>query len=167
MSLPVNSNTISTLKIEIKMQAAGRRPADEWGEQETLLLKRDTFHGNQESPRERHCLGYAACGWVLGEELAIDLIYNTEVISLDHEDGGLYYFTHAAACVFQDGPDILEGLPGLIFKAVANDASCVGVQAGGAGEENEFFGDDCLWKDLAHTGGLRGVEILSCFHIGV
>jgi len=132
-----------------------------------MLLKCDTFYGDQDPSGEGHYLWYAACGCVVREKLTINLIYDAEVITLDHEDGCLYYFTHVAACVFQDGPDIFEGLPGLVFKAVTNDASCMGVQAGGAGEENEFFSDDCLREDLAHAGSLCGIEIFSCCHDGI
>lgn len=133
----------------------------------SYLAKSYTFYRDQDPSREGHCLGGAACGRVLGEELAVDLIQYGKIISLDHEDGCLDDFAHAAACVFQDGPDVLEGCSGLVFKAIANYLSCIGVEAGGTGQKNEFFGDDGLGKDLAHTRGLRGIEIFSCFHGGI
>jgi hypothetical protein len=35
----------------------------------------------------------------------------------------------------------------------------------GAGDEDEFVGYDCLWKGLAHPGGLCGVEVFLFSHI--
>jgi len=88
-----------------------------------ILLKGDTFHRDQDPSGEGHDLGSASRRWVFGKELAVDFIYDAKVIAADHENGGLYDPAQAAARFFQNDLDILESLPDLILKIIADDFS--------------------------------------------
>lgn len=122
-------------------------------------MKRDTFHGDEDAGREGHDLRGAAGGRIFGEEFAIDLVDDAEVVAGDHENGGLDDFAEAAAGFFQNYFDVLKSLPGLVFEVVADDFASVEVETGGAGDEDEVVGDDGLGEGLAHAGGFRGVEV--------
>jgi hypothetical protein len=100
----------------------------------------------------------------LGKELTINLVDHTKVITGDHENGCFDDFAEGTAGFFQDDLNVSKALPGLIFEVVADDFVGIEVVAGGAGDKDEFFGYYCLWKGLAHAGGLWGVKVLGFFH---
>ncbi len=131
----------------------------------TYLAKRYTFDRNQNPCRERHHLGSTPGRWVFGKELTVNFIYDTKIIAGYHENGCLYHITNAAAGFFQDDPDVLKTLPGLIFKAITNNLSGMEVQTGGTGYEDKFFGYYCLWKGLTHPRSLWRIEVFSFSHI--
>jgi hypothetical protein len=124
-----------------------------------FLAKRYTFYRDQDSRRERHHLGGAARRRVLGEELTVNLVDYAKVIAGDHENGCFDDFAKGTAGFFQDDLNVLKTLSGLIFEIVANNLSGIKIVAGGTGDEDEFFGYDCLGEGLAHSGSLWGVEV--------
>jgi len=58
----------------------------------------------------------------------------------------------------------LKRLPGLVFEIFTDDLAGVQVVTGGAGDEDELFGDNGLGEGLAHAGGFWGVEVVLVWH---
>jgi hypothetical protein len=74
-----------------------------------------------------------AGGRVFREELGVDLADDAEVISGYHENGGFYGFAEGTTGFFQDDPDVLKGLPGLVFEIVAHEVSGITRSPAGRG----------------------------------
>ena len=122
-------------------------------------LKCDAFDRDQYSGGKGHHLRGATGRRVFGEELTVNFVDHAEVVSGYHKDGGLHHFTEAAAGFFQNDPDVLKSLSGLVFEVVADHLAGVEIVTGCAGKENEVTGDDGLGEGLAHAGGLGGIEV--------
>jgi hypothetical protein len=130
-----------------------------------LLTQRYTFHGDQNSRRERHHLGGAPCGWIFGKELAVNLIDYAKIISRYHENSCFNYVINSAASLFQDDFYVLKALPGLLLKAITDDFSGMEIETWRSGYENKSVGYDSLGKCLAHPRSLIRIKILSLFHM--
>ena len=92
----------------------------------------------------------------MGEVFGVYFVDGGVVVHVVEEDGDLDDLFEGAACGFEDGFEVFEGLSGLGFDGGAGYLASVGITGDLSGDEEEVSGADGRGKGADGVGGFKG-----------